>query len=268
MPAHYAILCFSKGIARELPGLSGKSKSIDLSIPTSTFRPLNPLDEGFCFRFDCIKSRGKFKIDDRGNLTDLWCDIHRLKHNARRVDHPCQLPSQLMYRLISIFTKPDEIVLDCFNGAGTTTLSAHQLGRKYIGVELAEIYHNIANERHVEILMGVDPFRKVKRTLTAKNSPVPRMPKIKYEVPKKNLQLEVKRIANQLGCLPTREEVIEYGKYPIRYYDEYFASWGEVCAAARTTGMSEYPQESNETTQNQPIQSSLFGSNDPKAASN
>jgi hypothetical protein len=27
--------------------------------------------------------------------------------------------------------------------------------------------------------------------------------------------------------------------YPNEYYDEYFVSWGEVTAAARTTGMSE-----------------------------
>ena len=62
---------------------------------------------------------------------------------------------------------------------------------------------------------------------------------MKYEVPKRTLQLEVKRVAHVLGRLPTREELAAHGRYPIRYYDEYFVSWGEVCAAARTTGMSE-----------------------------
>jgi hypothetical protein len=65
------------------------------------------------------------------------------------------------------------------------------------------------------------------------------MPKRKYEVPKKKLQLEVKRVASELGHLPNREELARHGKYPIRYYEEYFVSWGEVCAAARTTGMTE-----------------------------
>jgi site-specific DNA-methyltransferase (adenine-specific) len=51
--------------------------------------------------------------------------------------------------------------------------------------------------------------------------------------------LEVKRVAASLGHLPSRAELVQHGKYPIRYYDEYFASWGEVCAAARTTGMTE-----------------------------
>lgn len=180
----------------------------------------------------------------------MWWDIHRLKHNTRRVDHPCQLPPQLMYRLIALFTQPGEMVLDCFNGAGTTTLSAHQLGRRYIGIELDERYHHMSLERHQEIEHGLDPFRKKKRELTAKNSPVARLKKQKYEVPKKTLQLEVRRVAQLLGHLPTRDEMIEQGKYPIRYYDEYFISWGEVCAAARTTGMSEVRENGTEAEEN------------------
>ncbi len=239
MPAHYAILCFSKGNPRALPGLAGDYEVEDSFGLINTNKFLEPLAEGFCLRTGCISMRKQRNIDDRGTLTDLWWDIHRLKHNTRRVDHPCQLPPHLMYRLISLFTRPGEVVLDCFNGAGTTTLAAAQLHRKYVGIELSENYHSMALARHEEVLIGVDPFRKVKRTLTAKNSPVPRMPKQRYIVPKKTLQLEVKRIATLLGRLPKWEEVIQYGKYPIEYYDKYFASWGEVCAAARTTGMSE-----------------------------
>jgi hypothetical protein len=46
--------------------------------------------------------------------------------------------------------------------------------------------------------------------------------------------------------LPTREELAQHGKYSIRYYDEYFVSWGEVCAAARTTGMTEVRSPADE----------------------
>jgi hypothetical protein len=61
--------------------------------------------------------------------------------------------------------------------------------------------------------------------------------------------LEVRRVARQLHRLPSREDMIQYGKYPIRYYDDYFASWGEVCAAARHEGMVETKngQETNGT---------------------
>ncbi len=239
MPSHYTILCFSKGNPRQLPGLVDEPEILDNLRPIHTHKFIEPLAEGFCLRLNCINRRKQMDIDDRGPLTDLWWDIHRLKHNTRRVDHPCQLAPHLMYRLISLFTRPGELVVDCFNGAGTTTLAAAQLARKHIGIEISEDYHNMALTRHLEIQSGVDPFRKAERTLTAKNSPVPRMPKQRYVIPKKVLQLEVKRIATLLGRLPSREEVLQLSEYPTEYYDRYFASWGEVCAAARTTGMSE-----------------------------
>ncbi len=245
MPAHYTILTFSKGEPRPQPGLTDPA-------PEATPQILSPLAEGFCLRKNCIKARKVTAINDRGQLTDLWWDIHRLKHNSRRVDHPTQLPPNLLYRLISIFTQPNEIVLDCFNGAGTTTLAAHQLGRQYIGIEKSEKYCTIARQRHEEIGFGLDPFRKARRTLTAKNSRVPRLPKQKYAVSKKTLQLEVRRIAQMLDKLPTRAEVEKYGQYPIKYYDDYFVSWGEVCAAARNSGMTETPTNTNSASKKNP----------------
>jgi site-specific DNA-methyltransferase (adenine-specific) len=239
MPAHYTILAFSKGSSRLLPGLTGEAGMTEVVNGLSPFKSLEPLADGYCLRARCVADRRRVGVNDRGPLTDVWGDIFRLKHNSRRVDHPTQLPPQLMYRLIALFTRPGEVVLDCFNGAGTTTLAAHQLGRRYIGIEKSPRYCEMALARHAEIRAGVDPFRKAERELTAKNSPVPRLPKQKYEVSKKTLQLEVKRVAAMLGHIPSREELIQHGQYPIRYYDEYFASWGEVRAAARTTGMTE-----------------------------
>jgi hypothetical protein len=144
-----------------------------------------------------------------------------------------------MRRLIALFTQPGESVLDPFNGVGTTTLAAEEIGRAFVGIELSEYYHSIAVRRHDEMRCGLDPFRKQNQTPKSKNSPVARLKKQSYMVPKKTLQLEVKRIAQQLGRLPTHKEVELLGKYPISYYDDYFISWGEVCAAARTTGMTE-----------------------------
>ncbi|MBD2090475.1 site-specific DNA-methyltransferase [Microcoleus sp. FACHB-1515] len=239
MPAHYAILCFSKGKSRSLPGLVNQKNSLDTPSSSRTFLPLAPLAQNYCLRAECVRKRNALELTDRGMLTDLWWDIHRLKHNSRRVDHLCQLPPQLLYRLICIFTNRNEVVLDCFNGVGTTSLTAHQLGRQYIGIEISEKYHQIAEARHEEIRQGLDPFRKEERKLTEKNSRVPRKIKQVYEISKKELQLEVKRVANQLGRMPSREDVINYGKYSIRYYDEYFSSWGEASAAARHDGMSE-----------------------------
>lgn len=233
MPAHYATVCFSKGEPRPLPGLARVSHMPSEQLALSTLR------ENYCVRQSCVVMRQRARQSDREPITDLWWDIHRLKHNSRRVDHPCQLPPALMRRLIALFTDENEVVLDPFNGAGTTTLCADGLGRRFIGIELSEKYHALAQSRHKLLRAGGDPFEKVIGVPKVKNSRVGRIGGIRYEVPKKTLQLEVKRISKMLGHVPSRDELERYGKYPMKYYDEYFISWGEVCAAARTTGMSE-----------------------------
>lgn len=229
MPAHYAIVCFSKGVPRALPGLATELRTEVESESLATIR------ENYCLRVSCMSRRES----DREPISDLWWDIHRLKHNSRRVDHPCQLPPALMRRLIALFTERDELVLDPFNGSGTTTLCADGLQRRYIGIEFSEYYHALAQSRHDFLHAGGDPFEKVARTPKAKNSRVARIGGTRYKVPKKTLQLEVRRVAHLLGRLPSRDELERHGRFPIHYYDEYFISWGEVCAAARTTGMSE-----------------------------
>jgi len=232
MPAHYTVLCFSKGRAR-------RHSAIYRSPPAHFVQnDLLSIRESYCLRATCMEAR-RLQGSDQTPITDIWWDIHRLKHNCRRVDHPCQLPPALMRRLVALFTEPGECVLDPFNGVGTTTLAAESLGRCFVGIERSEYYHSIAQKRHEELRNGEDPFRRTDAIPKAKNSPVPRLKKQVYVVPKKVLQLEVREIARRIGRMPTRDDVVELSQYPISYFDDYFISWGEVCAAARTTGMSE-----------------------------
>lgn len=253
MPAHYSILCFSKGKPKPLPALVREQNSL------FEVKATDMLMEDFCIRSNCITKRKRLKIKDTIFASNIWSDIHRLKHNSRRVDHPCQLPPMFMYRLISLFTNEGDFVLDPFNGAGTTTLTAQQLKRKYVGIELSEYYHNITSQRHKELDEGLDPFRKIiDNKPKAKNSPVGRMKKQKYKVSKKVLQLEIKNIFKQLGHIPTRDEVTQNSNFPIEYFDNYFISWGEVTAAARTTGMTENRLNGEETNKSVELQLSLF----------
>lgn len=237
MPAHYGIVCFSKGPARPL---SGFKDQLGLSNRPS----LLALKENYCLRQGCIDVRGIGENTDREPISDLWWDVHRLKHNSRRVDHPCQLPPLLMSRLIEMFTDPDEIVLDPFDDAGTTSLCAEQLQRRFVGIELSVKYHKLAVSRHQVLRQGRNPFAKQEHVPAVKNSRVKRIGGAKYEVPKKTLQLEVKRIARELQRLPTRDDLEKLSEYPLWMFDEFFISWGEVCAAARTTGMRETRSES------------------------
>jgi len=61
--------------------------------------------------------------------------------------HPAVFPNMLAYDMIECFCPPDGIVLDPFNGSGTTTLAAKCLGRSYIGVDVSEEYNQIAIQR-------------------------------------------------------------------------------------------------------------------------
>jgi site-specific DNA-methyltransferase (adenine-specific) len=247
MPSHYTVLFYTKGRKPNTFNYAPLHEKDTLRLTDFEDKFLYPQADKYCLRSSCIRKRRLAGYNPKKELTDLWTDIYRIKHNSKRADHPCQLPQKLMKRIIMLLTKPGDIVLDCFNGVGTTSLSAHQLGRRYIGVELSPIYHKVALERHRMIRKGLDPFAKRKRIPLDKNSPVPRVRKIRYEVPKKTLQLHIKRMAEKLGHIPSRDEVARFSKYPIEYFDKYFRNWSEVTAAARTTGMSEtrpVPKES------------------------
>jgi site-specific DNA-methyltransferase (adenine-specific) len=54
--------------------------------------------------------------------------------------HGCQMPEQLLGRIIRCCSNPGELVLDPFGGSGTTLAVARKLGRRYVGFELSEEY--------------------------------------------------------------------------------------------------------------------------------
>jgi site-specific DNA-methyltransferase (adenine-specific) len=80
-------------------------------------------------------------------ISDVWKDIHRIKHKKRRDEHPCQLPIPLLERLILMTTDEGDIVLDPFVGTGTTAIAAKRLGRKYIAIDIDSKYVKIAREK-------------------------------------------------------------------------------------------------------------------------
>ena len=90
---------------------------------------------------DLLKSQGK-------QMRTVW-DIPNNKE-SREIEfgkHPTQKPLSVCKRIISLCSKPDDVVLSPFAGAGSECLAAKELGRKYIGIELDEKYVDIANRR-------------------------------------------------------------------------------------------------------------------------
>jgi site-specific DNA-methyltransferase (adenine-specific) len=54
--------------------------------------------------------------------------------------HGCQMPEQLLGRIIRACSKPNDLVLDPFAGSGTTLVAAKKLGRRWLGFELSPNY--------------------------------------------------------------------------------------------------------------------------------
>src|SRR5262249_1605902 len=54
--------------------------------------------------------------------------------------HGCQMPEQLLGRIIKACSQPGEVVLDPFAGSGTTLVTAKKLGRRWLGFELSAEY--------------------------------------------------------------------------------------------------------------------------------
>ena len=65
----------------------------------------------------------------------------------RTVEHPAPFPEDLPHRLIRLFTNEKDIVIDPFNGAGSTTKSATDLGRLGVGFDIEKKYVDLAVKR-------------------------------------------------------------------------------------------------------------------------
>jgi site-specific DNA-methyltransferase (adenine-specific) len=84
--------------------------------------------------------------------------------------HGCQMPEQLLGRIIRASSNPDDLVIDPFSGSGTTLAVASKLGRRYLGCELspqyaARIRERLSNARPGDPLDGApEPLKSVPAT--------------------------------------------------------------------------------------------------------
>jgi len=61
-------------------------------------------------------------------------------------NHEAKFPVELPRRVIKLVTAPNDVVLDCFMGSGTTAVAAIREKRSYIGIEIVPTYVELANE--------------------------------------------------------------------------------------------------------------------------
>jgi site-specific DNA-methyltransferase (adenine-specific) len=68
--------------------------------------------------------------------------------------HGCQMPEQLLGRIVRASSNEGETVLDPFAGSGTTLAAAKKLKRRFLGFELSKDYVGRIRERLAEIDPG------------------------------------------------------------------------------------------------------------------
>lgn len=205
MPAHYGLLFYTKHPTEF----------------TFNYRTVDELDARYyCLRRSCIRKRKAEGVDDKMPLTDIWWDIHRIKHKRDRDSHPCQLPDELMEQIIRLSTNEGDVVLDALSGAGTTPVMAAKLERRYVAIDIDEKYVEITKNKIAEV--------KRKGYVERKSTHKPQK-----EYTKKELQLELRDLAIELGRLPTPKDVQKMSKYNPDIFLDVFPSWNKALKAAK-----------------------------------
>jgi DNA modification methylase len=98
------------------------------------------------------------------NSFSIWRDLTKTKEE-KQLKHPASYPVALCEKLIKTFSKNGANVLDPFNGAGSTLVASHNLGRSAVGIDLSTEFCDIARNRvgqdeHITIING-DSFIEI-----------------------------------------------------------------------------------------------------------
>lgn len=73
------------------------------------------------------------------SLQSIWSDIQPVAGQAAENSfYPTQKPEKLLERIILVSSNPDDLILDCFAGSGTTAAVAEKLGRRWIACDFGK----------------------------------------------------------------------------------------------------------------------------------
>jgi len=121
-PAHYGLLYFTKGMPKTF-------NRVRLPIPTCRHCGGDIKDYG---------GHRKYLNPLGLNLTDFWEDTAPARHGRFKARwHINELKPMVPGRCFQIATKPGEIIMDPFGGGGSSYEAAQELGRYWIGAEIA-----------------------------------------------------------------------------------------------------------------------------------
>lgn len=91
-------------------------------------------------------------------VCDLWTDIsfHGTQYEGNNSFPAGKKPERLIMRVLKMFTKEGDFVLDSFLGSGTTAAVANKMKRKWIGIEMGEQCYTHCKKRIDWIIDGND----------------------------------------------------------------------------------------------------------------
>jgi len=81
------------------------------------------------------------------NIYDWWF-VNQVKNvSAEKLDHPCQIPLQIMNNILLVGSSLDDIIFDPFLGSGTTAIASIRNNRRFVGAEIDNKYFDLSCKR-------------------------------------------------------------------------------------------------------------------------
>ena len=133
-----------------------------------TWKKLNPPPNISCRAFvhstetilwakkDIKKVKHKFnyslmkELNDGKQMKDVWETSLTKPSEKKCGKHPTQKPIAILEKIILASTNEGDLILDPFNGSGTTGIVASKLKRKYIGIDKEKEYLDLTIRRKEE----------------------------------------------------------------------------------------------------------------------
>lgn len=101
------------------------------------------------------------QINGNKQMKDVWTFSLTPKREKKAGKHPTQKPLALLERIILASTKEGAVILDPFNGSGTTGISAYLHKRNYIGIDSEKSYLKLTKIRYLEIKKELEDEKKL-----------------------------------------------------------------------------------------------------------
>lgn len=105
-----------------------------------------------------------YKKDLQGTYWDFTSSINNLTKEGAVIFPNGKKPEALIYRIFSMATEENDLVLDSFLGSGTTAAVAHKMGRRWIGVEMGDHIYSHCIPRLKKVINGEDAGGVTKST--------------------------------------------------------------------------------------------------------